>query len=246
MVFKCWKTNLRTKQGVMWVGKETTAFSNASGLECEVRVKTLNVNPRTDKNAKCTSCGHCLYVLLCSVLAYRTLSFLLRMRCQLTIASVAAVALGRTRFHMVARAARRVRDLGQTLRPCRYWMAAVLCAVQGRVQQMAGVAQCRARPMLLENAGCKKKGDVACEAMDALAEDRAEQLEAKRFCHQMCSEFAEAETNCEKVTGKVLEEGRRARLACEDGDHACGVFGDHGGTTSTRCSVQGTKRPKTA
>ena len=137
---------------------------------------------------------------MCRVLAHRTLSFT-SMRCQrrqqpsqpwLLAGPVPCGGKG-------GKAGGRS---GPTLRPCRYWMNTRATA---HAQQMAGVAQCRARHMLLEHAGCKNKGDVACEAMDALTKDRAEQLEAKRFCHQMWSEFAQAETNCEKATENILE-----------------------------------------
>ena len=99
-------------------------------------------------------------------------------------------------------------------------MAAVLCAVQGRVQQMAGVAQCRARPMLLEHADCKKKGDVACEAMDALAEDRAEQLADEALLSSDVQRVRRGRDELREGHGEGPREGRRARLAREDGDRA--------------------------
>ena len=45
-----------------------------------------------------------------------------------------------------------------------------------------------------------------CEAAEALARARPEQLEAKRFFDLKYSEFAEAETNYERATGNVFEE----------------------------------------
>ena len=56
------------KESCGWQGND--CLFKRRGLECEVRVKTLNVNLRTCKNAKCTSCGHCL--MFCCVESWLT------------------------------------------------------------------------------------------------------------------------------------------------------------------------------
>ena len=76
------------------------------------------------------------------------------------------------------------------------------------MQQTRVISQRRAQKMLSGRSTSKTKGDAAYEAMEAVAQAREQQKEARRVCEQKCQDAAEAETIFNGAINDTLEKNK--------------------------------------